>query len=147
MTPFYITYLLTYLLMELSPSREAANCADTQEYPNILWNPKVHYRTHKSRPLVPILSQIDPILTIPSYLSKIHFNIVHPPMSWSFQWSLSLTTKNYKLFSHNCVHFPVTSFLLLTYCLALWSSLVSFMTGACSSYYLLLHPSLRFQLP
>jgi hypothetical protein len=25
------TYLLTYLLMELSPSREAANCAATQE--------------------------------------------------------------------------------------------------------------------
>jgi hypothetical protein len=22
-------------------------------------------------------------------LSKIHFNIVHPPTSWSFQWSLS----------------------------------------------------------
>jgi hypothetical protein len=29
------------------------------------------------------LSQINPIYTIPSYLSKIHFNIVHPPTSWS----------------------------------------------------------------
>jgi hypothetical protein len=43
----------------------------------------------KSPPLVPILSQIDPINTISSYLSKIHFNIVHPPTSWSSQWSLS----------------------------------------------------------
>jgi hypothetical protein len=27
-------------LMELSPSREAANCAATQEIPSTLWNPK-----------------------------------------------------------------------------------------------------------
>jgi hypothetical protein len=33
--------------------------------------------------MVPILSQINPVHTIPSHLSKIHFNIVHPPMSWS----------------------------------------------------------------
>jgi hypothetical protein len=69
-------YLLTYLLMELSPSWEAANCAATRELPSILWNPEAHYRVHKSPPLVPILSQIDPIHSIPSYLSKIHFNIV-----------------------------------------------------------------------
>jgi hypothetical protein len=25
----------------------------------------------------------------PSYVSKIHFNTVHPPTPWSFQWSLS----------------------------------------------------------
>jgi hypothetical protein len=75
--------LLTYLLTELSPSKEAANCAATQELSSILRNLKVHYRVHKSLPLAPILSQIDPVHTIPSHLSKIHFTIVHSPTSWA----------------------------------------------------------------
>jgi hypothetical protein len=40
-------------------------------------------------PLVPILSQINPIHINPFYLSKINFTIVHPPRSSSSQWSLS----------------------------------------------------------
>jgi hypothetical protein len=67
------THSLTHSLMELTPSWEAANCAVTQEIPSILWNSEVHYRVHKSPPRVPILSQISPIYTIPSYLSKIRF--------------------------------------------------------------------------
>jgi hypothetical protein len=67
---------ITHSLMDLSTSREAANCAVTQELPSIFRNPKVHYRVHKSPPLVTILCQIDPVHTISSYLSKIHFNIV-----------------------------------------------------------------------
>jgi hypothetical protein len=39
--------------------------------------------------VVSILSQINSIHTIASYLSKIHFNNVHSHTSWSFQWSLS----------------------------------------------------------
>jgi hypothetical protein len=76
-------------LMEPGPSLEATNCAATQELPSSLWNPRVHHRLHKFPPLVPILSQINPIHTIPSYLSKINFNIVYPPTSLSSQWSLS----------------------------------------------------------
>jgi hypothetical protein len=60
-----------YLLTGLSPSWGAANCAAPREFPSILWNPKVQYRVHKSAPLLPMLSHIHPIHSIPSYLRSI----------------------------------------------------------------------------
>jgi hypothetical protein len=30
------------------------------------------------------VNQINPVHTIPPYLSKIHFNIIHAPTSWSY---------------------------------------------------------------
>ena len=84
------TYLLTpwsRVLLE-KPTGFAAN----QEIPCILWNPKVHYRTHKRPPPFPILSQLHPVPTTPSHFLKIHLIIILPPMFWSPQRSLSLIT-------------------------------------------------------
>jgi hypothetical protein len=57
--------------MELSSSWEAASFEATQELPSILCNPKDHNRIHKSSPLVPALSQTNPVYITQSYLSRI----------------------------------------------------------------------------
>jgi hypothetical protein len=84
--PILILITLAYITkysMELSPASEAVSCASTQHFPNNVWIPEVYNPVQKIPSLVPILNQINSVYTIPSYLSKIHFNIIHPHTSWS----------------------------------------------------------------
>ena len=76
--------------MRQSTSWEANWFAASQEIPRILWNPKVHCRTHKRPPPVPILGQPSPVHIPTSHLLEIHPNIIHLFTPRSPQWSLSL---------------------------------------------------------
>jgi hypothetical protein len=55
----------------------------SQEFPHILWKTMFYYRVNKSPQLVPILHEIDPVHSISSYFSKIHFSIILPLTSRS----------------------------------------------------------------
>ena len=99
--------------MVRSPSWEANWFAASQEIPRILWNPEVHYRTHKCPPPVPILGQPNPVPIPTSHLLEIHPNIIHPSTPRSPHWSLSLLFPHQDpirppLLTHTC-HMPSPS--------------------------------------
>ena len=81
--PYFITPWSRVLLEKPFGSQQV------KKFPAFYANPKVHYRIHKCRPPIPILSQIDPVRILTSLLLKIHLNIILPSTSGSSKWSLS----------------------------------------------------------
>jgi hypothetical protein len=71
-----------------SSSWEPNSHSVSQKITHRLRNPKVHYLLHKSPQLVPIMSQMHPVHTLPLYLPKIDSNIILPSTPTSSEWSL-----------------------------------------------------------
>jgi hypothetical protein len=65
-----------HLTVEQGPSLGAISSLPSQEMPSILQNPKVHNRVYKNPPLSPTLRRISQVYVPPSYLFKMHFNII-----------------------------------------------------------------------
>jgi hypothetical protein len=94
-----LTYLLPHAT-EHSPSGEANQFAASQEFPRILWNPKVHYRVCNCPPPVSILSQLNPAHTPTFHFLKIRLSIILSSMPGSPQWSLAQHSETCKQFQN-----------------------------------------------
>jgi len=62
--------------MDHTSSYEADSHSAIQEIPNLLWNPKVHYRVYNSLPLVIILIQMHPVHNFKPYAPNMYSNII-----------------------------------------------------------------------
>jgi hypothetical protein len=83
--------------MEQSPW-EANSYSASHEITRLLRNPKVHYRVHRNPPLVPVLSQMNPVHTFLPYFTKIHSNIILPSKPSSSE--LHFSDRNFLCVSH-----------------------------------------------
>jgi len=96
------TYLLSYS-MQRSPSWEAKQFSASLEILHLLWNPNAHYRIHKCRLSVPVLSHPDPVHTPTSHFLKIQPDIILPSTPGSLSLGFPHQNSAYaSLLPHTC---------------------------------------------
>jgi len=124
LTTYHLTSYLTassyYLLTTYLHARESLkshNSTSSQEIPRILDNSMIHYRIHNNPPLVPVLSQINPVYALLSAFLKVHIKIILPLTHMSSKWSTSLRFPHESRYTPQsfCVsHAPPITCILIT---------------------------------
>jgi len=101
--------------VEHNLSWEANSHSVYQKIPPLSWNTKVHCSVHKSPPLVPVLSQMNPFHSIWNYFSKIPSNNILQYTPSSFEWSLnsSFSHKNFVFNFHLFMRAACPAYLIL----------------------------------
>jgi hypothetical protein len=86
------------------PSWKVASRSTDQDIFILLLNHRLYYCVHKSRPLDPVLSQMNPIHNLPPHFSNISLNIIVPSTprfsKWSFPFKFSDRTSLF--YSDSC---------------------------------------------
>jgi hypothetical protein len=75
--------------MQQSAPSQTKNFCVSEDVPRILYNPHVHYRTHDSPTLFPVVGLISPTYVLPVSFFGTHFNIIFPSTPMSYEWSFS----------------------------------------------------------
>jgi hypothetical protein len=90
-------------IIEQSRPWEANSRLANQEILRHLWNPKNHYRVHTSPLQVSILSQMNPVHTLPPHFLEIHLNIILPSKILEnfvkISWHITMLVKIYENFT------------------------------------------------
>jgi len=86
--------------MVWNPYYEAESPSAGQTSSCLLWNPRVNYHVQKEPPMVPLMSQINPIYTMKHNFPYLHFNY---PFIYS---KVSQAVSSLQIFQLKCWYFP-----------------------------------------